>query len=602
MKMIKRLWAMIACCAMLLTIMPLESNAASGEVFEISCSSVSVSAGAEVTLDIILKNNPGFSVLNVALVYDQTYLSQMSIKNKVSSLYMSAGTSIVWDSAENYTADGLLATATFAVADHTPAGDYEVNIVFWGASNDQFQEVTATVSAGKITVKCPHVNTTNIPETPAGCVDVGFTAGVWCDDCKTYISGHETIPATGKHTDADGLWERDEVCHFRTCDCGAVFDSGAHSGGSATCKEKAKCSVCTAEYGQLNAGSHAGGTTVVNAAQPDHQSQTAGYTGDTQCLGCGEIIAYGETIAPEAHDFTQEDQKPDALKSLGNCRDCAVYYYSCSICGLVESDSDHTFYGEKDPTVHTGGTVQINASEANHGTQIDGYTGDTQCLGCGEILTYGEEIPAGAHIPGDSWAGDETHHWRVCSVDGCGLVLEDTKEEHHSTGDNLATNEKQAICDICGVSYGELLPSGSCIGGEVTSYGGSDPVTVELWAGAECLCTITTLDGIYVLTDIVPGSYTLKFSKKNHATRSYEVTTDGTDIAQDAKICLMGDVNGDGKVNIGDTARAYAHVKQATMLTDPYSIQCSDVSGDTRLNIGDVARIYAHVKNTSKLW
>lgn len=143
---------------------------------------------------------------------------------------------------------------------------------------------------------------------------------------------------------------------------------------------------------------------------------------------------------------------------------------------------------------------------------------------------------------------------------------------------------------------------GVAVTGNITSYGSSEPVTVALWQGNECLYTITVTDGTYALTDVTPGSYTLMVSKQNHATRSYEITADGTDIAQDVKICLMGDVNGDGKVNIGDTARAYSHVKNASPLTDPYSIQCADVSGDTKLNIGDVARIYAHVKNTSKLW
>ncbi|MBQ3537083.1 MAG: hypothetical protein IJA39_00755, partial [Clostridia bacterium] len=39
-----------------------------------------------------------------------------------------------------------------------------------------------------------HVNTKNVPETPATFENVGYTAGVYCNDCKKYISGHVEIP------------------------------------------------------------------------------------------------------------------------------------------------------------------------------------------------------------------------------------------------------------------------------------------------------------------------------------------------------------------------------------------------------------------------
>ncbi len=39
-----------------------------------------------------------------------------------------------------------------------------------------------------------HVNTKIVPETPATFETVGYTAGVYCNDCKKYISGHTEIP------------------------------------------------------------------------------------------------------------------------------------------------------------------------------------------------------------------------------------------------------------------------------------------------------------------------------------------------------------------------------------------------------------------------
>ena len=211
MKKIKRVLALITCCLLLLSTMPITGTAATQNSFEISCSSASAYTGTDVSLNIILNNNPGFSALNIALVYDTTYLTQTSITNNVPSLYMTNGTTVVWDGAENYTDDGVLATVTFAVADNAPVGDYEIKVVFLGASNDDFEEVSAVVNDGKIKVKCPHNNTSNIPAKSEDCVENGYTAGIYCNDCKTYISGHTIIPATG-HTSSDWITDKSPTC------------------------------------------------------------------------------------------------------------------------------------------------------------------------------------------------------------------------------------------------------------------------------------------------------------------------------------------------------------------------------------------------------
>lgn len=148
------------------------------------------------------------------------------------------------------------------------------------------------------------------------------------------------------------------------------------------------------------------------------------------------------------------------------------------------------------------------------------------------------------------------------------------------------------------------MVSGTRVSGKITAYGDSTPITVELWkdGGTAALYTVTTTDGSYSFDGVASGSYVLKISKRNHVTRSEPLTVETAPVIQNGKICLKGDVNGDGRVNIGDAARAYAHVKRTTMLDDEYAQLCADVTGDGRINIGDPARIYAHVKNTAKLW
>ena len=147
---------------------------------------------------------------------------------------------------------------------------------------------------------------------------------------------------------------------------------------------------------------------------------------------------------------------------------------------------------------------------------------------------------------------------------------------------------------------------GATVSGKVTSFGSeTDDITVELYAegsaSADYTVTVKGNTAAYSIEGVAAGTYTMKVSKKNHVTRTYTVTVGGS-VTQDAKICLLGDVTGDGRVNVGDTAKVYSHVKQTALLTDEYALACADVSGDGRINVGDTAKIYSHVKQTSLLW
>lgn len=68
----------------------------------------------------------------------------------------------------------------------------------------------------------------------------------------------------------------------------------AHSGGTATCCEKAVCTACKQVYGELDQAKHAGGTEVRGAKAATATEK--GYTGDTYCKGCGKKLADGKEI------------------------------------------------------------------------------------------------------------------------------------------------------------------------------------------------------------------------------------------------------------------------------------------------------------------
>lgn len=144
----------------------------------------------------------------------------------------------------------------------------------------------------------------------------------------------------------------------------------------------------------------------------------------------------------------------DVSAKSSTCKDKAVYYYSCSVCGAVEHNDAHTFVGEKDAANHVGGTYLVNQKEAN--CKEEGYTGDTHCSGCDEKLSDGITIGKAEHNPSTLWSGDDTKHWKECTnVIGCGVKLQEGN--HTSTGENVATCQNKVVCDTCLKQYGDLV-------------------------------------------------------------------------------------------------------------------------------------------------
>ena len=241
-----------------------------------------------------------------------------------------------------------------------------------------------------------------------------------------------TVAVACPHTNKTDTSEKASDCKtngwdaYSECDeCGQLFDANGaeiaeipyrdlstqHTGGTATCTAQAVCTVCL---------------------QP-----------------------YGDKLA---HNFTKEEKKAEALKTAGDCGQEAVYIKSCTVCGLVDTDTNNTFKGEKDANNHADyGTYLDQQSEPDHKNQVDGYTGDKRCNSCKVIREQGQPISAGAHVPADVWSTDPDYHWKECNVTGCGVVIDGSKAEHKSEkAENKAACGKQAVCDVCGVGYGAI--------------------------------------------------------------------------------------------------------------------------------------------------
>lgn len=122
-------------------------------------------------------------------------------------------------------------------------------------------------------------------------------------------------------------------------------------------------------------------------------------------------------------------------------------------------------------------------------------------------------------------------------------------------------------------------------------------------SGIHTLLSISD-NGTMALTGIPDGKYTFTFSANNCAPNRYGVDIkNGTvkGLENGVELHLIGDIDGNGKVNTLDVAKANAHAKNRILLSG-YDLTVSDIDSNGKVNTLDVAKINAHAKNKIGLW
>lgn len=118
---------------------------------QIVLESKKVTRGSTFAVTVELKNNPGFSYLEVTPQYDSA-LTLVSVENGDLISDFTKGRQYVWVSDEDMTDDGLLLTFTFSTAEDLEAGNYRVNFLVRTCANYGEQPVNLAVVPGNIEV------------------------------------------------------------------------------------------------------------------------------------------------------------------------------------------------------------------------------------------------------------------------------------------------------------------------------------------------------------------------------------------------------------------------------------------------------------------
>ena len=333
---------------------------------------------------------------------------------------------------------------------------------------------------------------------------------VYYQSCSTCgAQGTETF-TNGKSLGHDwGAWTQnsDEKTHTRACKRdGTHTETKDCSGGTASCTAKAVCTVCGGEYGEMaahsftaekaethylksaatctekavyyksctlcglssegtadeatfvsgNALDHNWGAWTQNSDEKTHtrickrntshtetkncHGGTASCTAKAVCTVCGGT--YGE-MAP--HSFTAEKAEAQYLKSAATCTEKAVYYKSCTLCGLSsEGTADEATFVSGNALDHDWGEWTSNEDGTHTRTcTVDGCSAGTQTENCIDA-NKDHKCDICDYIISEC-ADDNKDH----KCDYCGKKLAD-----HTGG--KATCKNKAKCEFCGESYGEL--------------------------------------------------------------------------------------------------------------------------------------------------
>ena len=519
-----------------------------------------VNPGDTVDVAVTIADNPGMDVMKLKFSYDTAALTLKDIElgsvmtgtftknlDKAVALLEAAGTT-------NATGNGTLVTLKFEVKSTATAGNYTIDFLVADAVNRDEERVALTTQAGMVSVAAPVTTYTvkfnanggtgtmaDVTGVPAGAYTLpanGFTAPAdkqfkgWSTDASGAVIEGTTYNVTGDvtlyaiwedkpHTHTySTTWSTDDTNHWHECTCGDKKDLAAHvdanndhncdvcgkkmsdhTGGTATCTEKATCSICGQKYGDLAAHNYktewstdetnhwhecsvCGDKKDVAAhtdANNDHNCDVCGkkmsdHTGGTAtckdkatCTICGQ--KYGELAA---HNYKTEWSTDETN-----------HWHECSVCGNKKDEAAHTpgaaatettpqtctacGYVIKEATGHVHSYTEKN-TDAKYLKSAATCTAKAvyyYSCSCGEKGTKtfesGETL---AHTWTPKWANNDSKHWHECTI--CKTKDDEADHTFEWKIDKEATvteaGAKHEECRVCAykkvaVSIDKLAPS-----------------------------------------------------------------------------------------------------------------------------------------------
>lgn len=271
-------------------------------------------------------------------------------------------------------------------------------------------------------------------------------------DYDTFLSVSYDFPETGDeaHTHTPSQWRTTQVYHYLVCTaCGEMLKEEDHTGGTATCAEAGKCTVCGYAY--------------LEPSEDKHIPDTSKWMIRGEAYHFHKCKICGAHCDIEDHRWSPKYHAVDASGHAYQCADCKGYDkihphnpgpeatdtapQTCNDCGFIITPAKN----------HTHKLTKVEEVPAT--CMDEGMRQHYKCDGCSDLfadeagktkLTASTGLILGAlgHTASEDYQFNEATHWNYCTR--CHEALVETTFVHELN---------DTTCSTCGYVVGQQIPS-----------------------------------------------------------------------------------------------------------------------------------------------